>query len=83
MILLLLPLLLLLGPASALDNGVARTPAMGYSSWNDCASAVTERRIKNVTRQLIDKGLAAKGFVHVNIDEGWLKARDATSGALY
>jgi alpha-galactosidase len=82
MILRLLPLLLLLGPASALDNGVARTPAMGYSSWNDCASAVTERRIKNVTRQLIDKGLAAKGFVHVNIDEGWLKARDATSGAL-
>ena len=54
---------------------------MGYSSWNDCASEVTEVRIKRVTKALIDTGLAAKGFVHVNIDEGWLSARDP-SGAL-
>ena len=66
----LLALLTLLRTVGGLDNGVARTPAMGYSSWNDCASAVTERRIKNVTRHLISTGLAAKGFVHVNVDEG-------------
>ena len=28
-------LLLCIGAATALDNGVARTPAMGYNTWND------------------------------------------------
>ena len=55
---------------------------MGYSSWNDCASEVTEERIKNVTRHFIETGLAAKGYVHMNVDEGWLLARNATTGEL-
>ena len=50
---------------------------MGYCSWNDCASEVTEERIKRVTRALIDSGLAAKGYRRVNVDEGWLASRDA------
>ena len=55
---------------------------MGYSSWNDCASEITEARIKNVTTALISTGLAAKGYVHVNVDEGWLKGRDA-NGSIF
>ena len=55
---------------------------MGYSSWNDCASEITEERIKNVTTALISTGLAAKGFIHVNVDEGWLKGRLA-NGTIY
>ena len=65
----------------ALHTGVGLRPPMGYCSWNDCASEVTEQRIKNVTRALISSGLAAKGYTYVNVDEGWLAARDA-SGAL-
>ena len=38
-------------------------------------SQVTEVRIKRVTQALISTGLAAKGYIHVNIDEGWLKGR--------
>ena len=68
--------------AAAIDNGLGLQPPMGYSSWNDCASQVTEERIKNVTRHLISSGLAAKGFVHVNVDEGWLLSRDASTGEL-
>ena len=52
----------------SLNNGVGLTPPMGYSSWNDCASEVTEERIKNITTHLISTGLAAKGFVQVNVD---------------
>ena len=63
--------------ALSLHNGLGGTPPLGYCSWNDCASEVTEKRIKRVTRALIDTGLAAKGFRHVNVDEGWLASRDA------
>ena len=67
---------------AALDNGLGRTPPMGYSSWNDCASEITEQRIKNVTLALAETGLAAKGYVHVNVDEGWLLGRDNATGEL-
>ena len=73
---------LVVSPALALPNGLGLTPPMGYSSWNDCASEITEARIKNVTRALIDSGLAAKGYIHVNVDEGWLKGRDNATGAM-
>ena len=68
--------------ALAIDNGLGLTPPMGYSSWNDCASEVTEARIKQVTKHMISTGLAAKGYIHINVDEGWLKARNATTGEL-
>lgn len=41
-----------------------------------------QARVKNVTRALIETGLAAKGYVHVNVDEGWLAGRD-NNGSLY
>ena len=66
----------------SLDNGVGRRPPMGYSSWNDCASQVTEKRIKNITTHMINTGLALKGFIHINVDDGWLLKRNATNGNL-
>ena len=54
--------------AQALDNGLGLTPAMGYSTWNDCSSMRddgpdgwcwnTEDHVKNVTKYFIDSGLA-------------------------
>ena len=61
----------------ALNNGLGLRPPMGYCSWNDCASEVTEERIKRVTRALIDSGLAAKGYRYVNVDEGWIASRSS------
>ena len=56
--------LVLAAPAavSALDNGLGLTPQMGYSSWNDCGSVVTEEHIKATATYMISSGLAAKGF---------------------
>ena len=48
---------------SSLSQGLALTPQMGYSSWNDCGSVVTEEHIKATAEYMISSGLAAKGFV--------------------
>ena len=74
--------LALAGSAHALQNGLGLTPPMGYSSWNDCASEITEARVKNITLAMISTGLAAKGFVHINVDEGWLKGR-SPNGSIF
>ena len=78
--------------AAALPNGLGATPAMGYSSWNDCGSMRnngptgwcwdTEAHIQNVTEYLISSGLAKLGYVRINIDEGWLKGRDKATGKM-
>ena len=35
-----------------------------------------------MTRHLINTGLAAKGYTYVNVDEGWLKGRNETTGEI-
>jgi alpha-galactosidase len=75
-------LVCLISIAVALDNGLGRVPPMGYSSWNDASSAISEERIKNITAGLLRTGLAAKGYIYVNVDEGWLKGR-YPNGTIY
>ena len=60
------------GRGAALDNGLGLTPPMGDSSWNDCGSAVNESWVKRTATYLIESGLAARGWVHVNVDEEWM-----------
>ena len=64
--------------AYALDNGLGLTPQMGYSSWNDCGSVVTEAHIKATASYMVSSGLAAKGYTYVNVDEGWFVGREKT-----
>jgi alpha-galactosidase len=66
-------LLLVIGPARALNNGVARTPPMGWSSWDTARYNVNETFLKESAQALIDKGLAKAGYVYVLIDDGWMK----------
>jgi hypothetical protein len=42
----------------------------------------TEEHIHNITRYLITSGLASLGYTYVNVDEGWLKGRNA-AGQMY
>jgi hypothetical protein len=84
---------------TALNNGLALTPPMGFSSWNvrptlssllysraglpliipiipfppsqAFSSNVTSAKMRNITRILIETGLAAKGYTSLHVDEGW------------
>ena len=77
-------LFMLLGDAHGLDNGF-NLPALGWSSWyaSPSGSGVTEKFIKAATTALVSSGLAAKGYVYVNVDEGWLKGRHDSNHSIY
>src|ERR1700704_3669815 len=64
-------------PVAALDNGVARTPPMGWNSWNKFQCDVTENLIKQTADALVTTGLRDAGYVFLNIDDCWQGARDA------
>ncbi|KAK4852366.1 hypothetical protein QYF36_023336 [Acer negundo] len=50
-----------------LNNGLARTPQMGWNSWNFLACNINETIIKETADALISTGLADLGYVYVNI----------------
>jgi len=64
-------------PRPVADNGLARTPPMGWSSWNKFAEAIDDKTVRQIADALVATGLRDAGYVYVNIDDGWQGARDA------
>jgi hypothetical protein len=58
-------------PASAEDNGVGLTPAMGWSSWSFIRHDPTEAGIEAQALAMKKSGLASVGYQYVNIDDFW------------
>lgn len=68
----------LVAPANlqALDNGLARTPPMGWNSWNKFACGVSESRIKGAADAIVSSGMKDAGYLYVVIDDCWQISRD-------
>ncbi|HTV47849.1 MAG TPA: glycoside hydrolase family 27 protein [Phycisphaerae bacterium] len=56
---------------------LALTPPMGWNSWNSFATHVTAEDVRQAADAFISKGLAAKGYTYVNVDDTWEGPRDA------
>lgn len=65
--------------AVSLDNGMGRTPPMGWNSWNRFACNINETLIRQTADLLVSLGLAAKGYRYVNLDDCWQIDRNATT----
>merc|ERR1711865_1336533 len=70
-------------PALSLDNGVGRTPALGWSSWNYVQDNVNQTFIHGIADALVSTGLRDAGYEYVNLDAGvWLPSRTNSTGEL-
>jgi len=58
------------------SNGLARTPPMGFSTWNHFQTNIDDRTIRAIADALVASGMRDAGYVYVNIDDGWQGARD-------
>jgi alpha-galactosidase len=58
-------------------NGLAKTPPMGWNSWNHFADRVDDQIVRAAADALVESGLAAAGYVYINIDDCWEGGRDA------
>ena len=59
-------------PAQAENNGVAKTPAMGWSSWSFIRHNPTAADIDAQADAMKSSGLSLHGFVYVNVDDFWM-----------
>jgi len=81
-----------LGLARALDNGVARTPPMGWLAWErfrcniDCKNfpdaCIDENLFMAMADQLVKLGLKDLGYNLVNIDDCWPAMKRDAQGML-
>ena len=59
----------------ALDNGLGRTPQMGWNSWNHYHCGINEDIVKKTADAFVANGLDKVGYQYVNIDDCWQKSR--------
>jgi len=59
------------------DNGLARTPPMGWNSWNKFAGKVDDAAVRGMADAMVASGMQAAGYTYINIDDTWEGPRDA------
>lgn len=58
-------------PASPIDSGLARTPPMGWASWNAFLWRIDEEKIKANADAMVSTGLLEAGYEYMLVDLGW------------
>jgi alpha-galactosidase len=58
------------------DNGLVRTPPMGWNSWNKFASRVDDAGVRGMADAMASNGMKAAGYEFINIDDTWEGERD-------
>jgi len=58
-------------------NGLAKTPPMGWNSWNLFAGKVDDQTVRTIADAMVSSGMRDAGYIYVNIDDTWEGVRDA------
>jgi alpha-galactosidase len=58
-------------------NGLAKTPPMGWNSWNLFAGRVDDKIVREMADAMVSSGMRDAGYVYLNIDDTWEGDRDA------
>ncbi|MCX7985984.1 MAG: glycoside hydrolase family 27 protein [Bacteroidales bacterium] len=79
-------ILLLLGSLLSLNaqkyEGIAKTPPMGWNSWNRFGCNINEQIIREMADAMVASGMKDAGYIYINIDDCWQGGRDSL-GFLY
>lgn len=68
--------------AQALDNGVARTPPMGWNSWNTFGCNISESLIRGMADAMVSSGMRDLGYQYVVVDDCWFNPNRDSAGNL-
>eukprot|EP00040_Diaphanoeca_grandis_P029462 m.172584 g.172584 ORF g.172584 m.172584 type:complete len:478 (+) comp31695_c1_seq1:172-1605(+) len=69
-------------PTEGLDNGLGRTPPLGWSSWNYFANHINETVFEEMADAMVSTGLAKIGYTYINVDAGYLTKQRDVNGKL-
>jgi alpha-galactosidase len=58
-------------------NGLAKTPPMGWNSWNKFQTHIDDTTVRAIADAIVTSGMKEAGYQYVIIDDGWQGARDS------
>ncbi len=58
------------------DNGLARTPPMGWNSWNRFHDKFDDATVRRMADVMVSSGMRDAGYTYIIVDEGWSSYRD-------
>ena len=64
------------------DNGLAKTPPMGWNSYNHYSCSPNESIIMSNAKALVDLGLADLGYTYATTDCGWTIPHRTANGTI-
>jgi alpha-galactosidase len=59
------------------SNGLAKTPPMGWNSWNKFRTKIDDKTVRGIADAMVSSGMKDAGYKYVIIDDGWQGSRDA------
>jgi alpha-galactosidase len=59
-------------------NGLAKTPPMGWNSWNLFAGRIDDKTVREMADAMVTSGMREAGYIYLNIDDTWEGDRDAS-----
>jgi alpha-galactosidase len=62
------------------SNGLAKTPPMGWNSWNKFRGRVDDASVRGMADAMVSSGMKDAGYIYVNIDDTWEGDRRDASG---
>lgn len=65
-----------------LQNGLAKTPPMGWNSWYAFSTHINEKQIKTIADDMVVNGMKAAGYKYINLDDGWMASTRDSRGRL-
>jgi alpha-galactosidase len=57
-------------------NGLAKTPPMGWNSWNKFAGRVDDATVRAIADAMASNGMKNAGYLYINIDDTWESGRN-------
>jgi hypothetical protein len=64
------------------ENELARTPPMGWNSWNIFRGDINEQKIRGIADAMVDSGMRDAGYTYLVIDDGWMADKRDSEGKL-
>jgi alpha-galactosidase len=58
-------------------NRLAKTPPMGWNSWNKFKGRVDDQVVREIADAMVSSGMKDAGYQYINIDDTWEGERDA------
>ena len=70
------------GSTAALYHSLARTPPMGWNSWNVFQGKIDEEKMRGIADALVTSGMRDAGYEYLVLDDGWMADRRDAAGNL-